>query len=105
MDFMISGYVQSGYSREALKLFNEMEGAAVTPNAKTFVVLLTACSHGGMTDEAAIKEMYIKYGIKPGLDHYVCMVDILRRAGRLNEAEYLIKRMPCKPILLCGKYF
>ncbi|ONK73093.1 uncharacterized protein A4U43_C04F27120 [Asparagus officinalis] len=102
---MISGYVQCGYSKEALELFNKMEGAEVTPNAKTFVALLTACSYGGLTDEADkyFKMMHTKYGIKPGFDHYACVVDILGRAGRLNEAEDIIERMPYEPNALVWK--
>jgi pentatricopeptide repeat protein len=37
------------------------------------------------------------YNISPTVEHYAVMVDLLGRAGRLNEAEDLIKMMPCEP--------
>lgn len=96
---MISGYTQCGYCQEALKLFNQMECEGAIPNAKTFIALLTACSHGGLSNDAIryFKMMEMRHGIKPTFDHYACMVDILGRAGRLEEAERIIEGMPYKP--------
>ncbi|XP_038989307.1 pentatricopeptide repeat-containing protein At2g33680-like [Phoenix dactylifera] len=96
---MIGGFAQGGHSEEALAMFDQMENTGVKPNGKTFVTLLTACSYAGMSSEAAkyFKLMEAKYGIRPGFDHYACMVDILGRAGRLNEAEDLIRQMPFEP--------
>ena len=37
------------------------------------------------------------YLIEPQLYHYACMVDILSRAGLIEEAERLIRSMPMKP--------
>ncbi|XP_042379670.1 pentatricopeptide repeat-containing protein At2g33680-like [Zingiber officinale] len=96
---MIGGCAQSGYSQEALKIFAQMQKDAVKPNAKTFVALLTACSYAGLSNDAGkfFEMMEVKYSIQPSFDHYACMVDILGRAGRLNEAENLIKSMPFQP--------
>ncbi|XP_010911842.3 putative pentatricopeptide repeat-containing protein At3g47840 [Elaeis guineensis] len=96
---MIGGFVQGGYLKEALAMFDQMENTGVKPNSKTFVALLTACSYAGMSSEAGkyFKLMEARYKIRPGFDHYACMVDILGRAGRLNEAEDLIKQMPFEP--------
>ena len=35
--------------------------------------------------------------ITPTADHYACIVDLLCRAGRLDEAEVFIKAMPFEP--------
>ncbi|GFP84945.1 pentatricopeptide repeat-containing protein at1g71420 [Phtheirospermum japonicum] len=43
------------------------------------------------------ESMENKYSIVPKLDHYVCMVDILGRAGHLSEAEKILRRMPMEP--------
>lgn len=96
---MNGGCAQSGYSQEALKIFAQMEKDAVKPNAQTFVALLTACSYAGMSKDAGkfFEMMEVKYSIQPCFDHYACMVDMLGRAGRLNEAENLIKAMPFQP--------
>jgi hypothetical protein len=37
------------------------------------------------------------YHITPTMDHYGCMVDLLGRAGRLEEAQNFINKMPIKP--------
>lgn len=96
---MISGYTQCGYCKEALRLFDQMKCEGIKPNFKTFIALLTACSHGGLSDDAIryFKMMEMRYEIKPTFDHYACMVDILGRAGRLDEAERIIEGMPYKP--------
>lgn len=33
----------------------------------------------------------------PMIEHYCCMVDLLGRAGQLDEAKYLIQKMPVEP--------
>jgi pentatricopeptide repeat protein len=71
----------------------------VQPDDITFACLLSACSHAGLVHEglcffASTKEVYM---ISPTVKHYTCMVDLLGRAGHLQEAENMIKSMPCKP--------
>lgn len=44
-----------------------------------------------------LKSMEKEFGIAPKLEHYGCMVDLLGRAGELQEAYDLIKGMPMKP--------
>ncbi|KAJ0969526.1 hypothetical protein J5N97_022403 [Dioscorea zingiberensis] len=102
---MIGAYIQCGYSEEAFQLFEQMETCGVTPNEKTFIAILTACSYTGKSKvaEKYFKLMETKYGIRPGFDHCACMVDILGRAGRLQEAEDFIESMPYKPNALVWK--
>lgn len=38
-----------------------------------------------------------EYCITPRVEHYACMVDLLDRAGQLDEAHNFIKRMPVEP--------
>lgn len=82
-----------------------METSGVTPNEKTFITILSACSYTGKSKEAEkyFKLMEANYGIRPGFDHCACMVDVLGRAGRLQEAEEFIERMPYKPSALVWK--
>lgn len=35
--------------------------------------------------------------MEPGLEHYSCIVDLLGRAGRLDEAMKFIDSMPVEP--------
>lgn len=52
----------------------------------------------GLVDEGErrFKNMKNINNIDPNIKHYGCMVDLLGRAGRLKEAEELIRRMPMK---------
>lgn len=43
--------------------------------------------------------MRADHGITPMHDHYVCMVDLLGRAGHLKDAEILLQTMPFQPCI------
>ncbi|KAA8539264.1 hypothetical protein F0562_025956 [Nyssa sinensis] len=100
---MIHGYAQNGRGDEAVCLYEEMIGSGEKPDGVTFVAVLTACSHSGLVDTGIrmFNSMQLEHGVEPLLDHYTCIIDSLGRAGRFNEAEALIDKMPCKddPIL------
>ncbi|KAK9665988.1 hypothetical protein RND81_14G151500 [Saponaria officinalis] len=95
---MITGYSQHGYGREALDIYKEMKRVGMTPNHVTFMGILSACSHVGLVDEGLshFESMSRDYGLVPKLEHYVCVVDILGRAGFLNRAKRFIEEMPMK---------
>ncbi|PIA41933.1 hypothetical protein AQUCO_02100046v1 [Aquilegia coerulea] len=96
---MISGYGMHGQAKESLEVFYEMQKNGVKPNYITFVSVLAACSHAGLVEEGRhwFRTMNTKFDIEPGVEHYGCMVDLLGRAGCLNEAYHLIKGMKVKP--------
>lgn len=96
---MIQGLAIHGKAKEALELFSEMIRTGMKPNGVTFIGLLTACSHMGLINEGRtfFSSMTRDYGIVPCIEHYGCMVDLLSRAGHLEEAHDFIKQMPIKP--------
>ncbi|KAF6145801.1 hypothetical protein GIB67_016250 [Kingdonia uniflora] len=96
---MICGHGIHGFGEKALEFFEEMQKEGVKPDHVTFVSVLSACSHAGLVDQVdrCFHLMQEKYGIKPILRHYGCMVDSLGRSGRLDMAYKLIKNMPVKP--------
>ncbi|CAN5962314.1 unnamed protein product [Sphagnum jensenii] len=96
---MIMGHVNCGQGQKALDLFHQMQEEGVHPDDITFVCLLSACSHAGFVDEGLrfYALMTTVYRIPAKLEHYTCMVDLLGRAGHLQEAENMIQGMPCKP--------
>nr|UPT48753.1 pentatricopeptide repeat protein AaPPR737 [Agave angustifolia] len=96
---IISGYAQHGLGERAIQLFNEMKQGGVEPNEITFVALLSACNHAGLTElgKNYFESMEKVYGMTPQLDHYSCMVDLLCRAGSLDNAMELIQTMPFEP--------
>lgn len=96
---MIQGLSMHGLAEEALELFSDMIQTGTKPNGVTFIGLLHACSHMGLVEKGRefFASMSKDYGIAPRIEHYGCMVDLLSRAGLLQEAHEFIKNMPMKP--------
>eukprot|EP01018_Ginkgo_biloba_P013141 Gb_38249 [translate_table: standard] len=96
---LIAGYAMHGFGKEALNLFDQMQQSGVSPNHITLVCVLTACCHAGLVDEGRhyFDCMSPYYHISPAMIHYVCMVDLLGRAGHLDEAQDIISKMPIEP--------
>ncbi|KAE8682000.1 Pentatricopeptide repeat-containing protein [Hibiscus syriacus] len=96
---MINGFAMHGDAMSSLNLFNEMLRSGVHPNEVTSLGVLNACSHGGLVDKGReiFATMKKRYRLEPGLDHYSCMVDMLGRAGLLEEAREMILDMPIEP--------
>ncbi|EEF28314.1 pentatricopeptide repeat-containing protein At2g42920, chloroplastic [Ricinus communis] len=96
---MILGLAMNGQENEALQLFSVLQSSDLRPDDVSFIAVLTACDHTGMVDKA--KDYFLlmrdKYKIKPGIKHFSCMVDVLGRAGLLEEAEELIRSMHVDP--------
>lgn len=95
---IICGYGMHGQGETSVQLFDEMLESGIQPDGAAFVGVLSACSHAGLTYKglAYFNEMR-NYKLQPGPEHYSCVVDLLGRAGRLNEALELIRSMPIKP--------
>ncbi|PIA65673.1 hypothetical protein AQUCO_00100879v1 [Aquilegia coerulea] len=89
---MISGVAMNSDARKSLELFNRMCMDKAQPNETTFIAILTACTHAGLVDEGLtlFDQMSALYKLKPRLEHYACVVDLLARAGKLEEAEKFI---------------
>lgn len=96
---IICGYGMHGLAQDAESLFNQMVKSGIRPDSITFVGILSGFSHKGMVFEGEkyYKKMTEEYYIKPTLEHYSCMVDMLGRAGRLEEAEKFIRTMRIEP--------
>ncbi|KAK7320196.1 hypothetical protein RJT34_04932 [Clitoria ternatea] len=96
---MLAGYARHGFGRLALTLFESMITTGVKPDEITMVGVLSACSHTGLTNKGTeyFYSMHKDYGITPNSKHYTCMIDLLGRAGGLEEATNLIRNMPFEP--------
>ncbi|KAL4204998.1 hypothetical protein AMTRI_Chr01g112490 [Amborella trichopoda] len=96
---LIMGLAVNGLCNRALVLFEEMLDVGLRPDSITFIGVLTACSHGGLVNEAQhqFDRMMREFRIVPKIEHYGCMVDVLGRAGFLQEANDLIENMPIEP--------
>ncbi|KAF3447130.1 hypothetical protein FNV43_RR12310 [Rhamnella rubrinervis] len=96
---VIVGLAMHGRGSEAMSLFEEMIDSGVTPDDIAFIGLLSACSHSGLVEKGKrfFSLMTEEHGILPKIEHYGCMVDMLCRAGLVNEAIAFVKKMPIEP--------
>lgn len=95
---IIEGLAVHGYAKDALAMFNRMERYNIMPNGVTFVSVLSACTHAGLVEEGIRRFLSMaNYSIPPEIEHYGCMVDLLGRAGHLNDALELIRNMKMEP--------
>lgn len=112
---MIVGCALHGQAEEALRLYAQMTadcrdvksnmkkrgnvGRSIVPNDITFIGVLMACSHAGLVEEGKrhFKSITDVYGLKVQPSHYGCMVDLLCRAGLLQEAYDFVMAMPKQP--------
>jgi len=93
---MMIGYGTRGYGKEAVELFDEMVRSGIRPDQVVFMVVLHACSHARLVDQGMryFNCMLDDYHIKPNQEIYGCVVGLLGRAGRVEEAYHLIRSMP-----------
>lgn len=100
---MICGLASHDHAKEAIELFHKFICEGFCPVNVTFVGVLNACSRAGLVSEGRhyFKLMVDDYGIQAEMEHYGCMVDLLARAGLINEAVQLIETMviPPDPVL------
>lgn len=96
---LISCMANHSQSAGAVKLFRKMQKEGIVPNEVTFICVLSACSRMGLLDEGLeiFASMTNVYGIQPVVQHYGCLVDLLGRAGMLEEAKRVVREMPMEP--------
>ncbi|KAL0915771.1 hypothetical protein M5K25_013225 [Dendrobium thyrsiflorum] len=90
---IISAHAIHGEGLEALLLYENMIIERVQPDERTMVSILQACSYSGYLDYGIriFQSLKENYGIKPALEHQVCLVDLLGRKGDLEQAMEFIK--------------
>ncbi|MCO5609478.1 hypothetical protein L7F22_063705 [Adiantum nelumboides] len=96
---LITGYARTGSCWRALSCLNDMCREGLYPDATIFTSVLAACRHAGQVKEGyqQFKMMRDHYCITPSIEHFGCMIDLLGRAGHLDEAEELLDVMPTPP--------
>jgi pentatricopeptide repeat protein len=96
---LLLGLAMNGRENEAVQLFSMLESSNCKPDHVSFLGVLTACNQGGMVDRETDYFLLMTKTIKIELsiEHYSCMVDVLDRAGLLEETEELIRSMPVNP--------
>ncbi|KAL5097420.1 hypothetical protein RYX36_001747 [Vicia faba] len=100
----IHGYIL----RRELSLDTAAHNSLVTMYAKcghldqsSIVLVLSSCSHNGLIDQGLniYESMTRDFGIAPNLEHHACVVDLLCRAGKVEEAYNLYTKMFSDPVL------
>ncbi|XP_073010648.1 pentatricopeptide repeat-containing protein OGR1, mitochondrial-like [Typha latifolia] len=83
-----------GRSRDALNMLDEMP-STLQPDAVTYLAVLCGCTHAGLVDDGL--RVFRSMRVQPNMKHYGAVVDLLGRAGRLDEAHETILSMPFAP--------
>ncbi|CAN8299967.1 unnamed protein product [Cochlearia groenlandica] len=87
------------HAEGSIEIFEEMQKLKAWPNEVTFIGVILACSHSGRVNEGRQYFSLMKdtYNIEPNIKHYGCMVDMLGRAGLLEEAFMFVESMKIMP--------
>lgn len=93
---MMSSYTQKSNYKLVLQIFKDMQHQGIKPDGVAFACLLSACCHLGEVKGGFgyFNSMREDYGITPTLEHCNCLVDLLGRAGHLNETRHMLESMP-----------
>ncbi|KAL4203132.1 hypothetical protein AMTRI_Chr01g126380 [Amborella trichopoda] len=96
---MMGGLAMHGRGMQALGLLSDMLEEGVRPDRAAFTSVLCACSHSGLVNEGRLwfVRMVRDFGLEPSVQHYGCMVDLLARAGLIDEAYRFVMTMPIEP--------
>ncbi|KAK7285568.1 hypothetical protein RJT34_20344 [Clitoria ternatea] len=95
---MLIACAQHAHTGKTFELFEQMGCVGMKPNFITFLCVLYACSHAGLVERGEhYFQMMKEYGIEAGSQHYATMVDLLGRAGKLDDAVRVVTEMPMEP--------
>ncbi|KAJ8554267.1 hypothetical protein K7X08_024945 [Anisodus acutangulus] len=95
---MLTAYAMHGYGEEGIAFFRRILDNGFIPDDITFLSALSSCVHAGLVETGLeFFNLMRSYNVKQTLKHYTCMVDLLSRTGKINEALKVIKEMPLDP--------
>ncbi|XP_025638550.1 pentatricopeptide repeat-containing protein At1g34160-like [Arachis hypogaea] len=95
---MIMAFAMNGDGYKALDLLDQMVLEGMLPDDVSYLSALCACNHAGLVEEGVrLLDTMIECGVKPNVKYYGTVVDLLGRAGRLQEAYDIINSMPMMP--------
>ncbi|CAA7027031.1 unnamed protein product [Microthlaspi erraticum] len=96
---MIGGYAAHGMGKEALMIYSHMIDSGIKPDHVFITTLLSACSHAGLIQDGLqiFDSVRTVHGMKPTMEQYASVVDLLARGGRLDDAYSFVTQMPVEP--------
>ncbi|KAL4571206.1 hypothetical protein LXL04_017959 [Taraxacum kok-saghyz] len=97
-NILIRGYAMQGSANKAFDIFHRLCETNLNPDEVTFVGVLSACCHAGLLNQGQefLAQMEQKYKIVPTIEHYTCVIDMLGRAGLLDQAYRLVSELPVR---------
>jgi hypothetical protein len=95
---MVSSFAYLGCAKSAIRVFETMLHQGVRPDGIAFLGVLSACSHAGLIQDGLkyFLAMTKDYRIDPCPQHLACLVDLLGRAGRVQDAYNVLLNMSCQ---------
>ncbi|EPS59120.1 hypothetical protein M569_15689, partial [Genlisea aurea] len=83
-----------GSGSRLLHYFSRMTDSGIKPDRISLLGTLAGCSHSGLIGEAMaiFASMETLYGVPRDAKHYACVVDLLARAGYVEEAAEVVIR-------------
>ncbi|KAL6905498.1 hypothetical protein ACP4OV_003099 [Aristida adscensionis] len=95
---MVSAYAYLGLAKDAVHVFERMLQEGVQPDGIAFLGVLSACGHAGLIEDGLqyFLMMTRGYRIDPGPEHLACLVDLLGRAGRIEDAHNVLVKLSCE---------
>jgi pentatricopeptide repeat protein len=93
---IMMGLSYNGKVSATMELFKELIRVGVPPDRITFAAVLLACNNGSLVDEGIeiFSLMEMEFGVKAEEEHYSYIVEMLCRAGKLEEAIIIVENMP-----------
>ncbi|WOL15735.1 pentatricopeptide repeat-containing protein [Canna indica] len=94
---MISAYGRCGCVSDAIEMFEKMIQMNIKRDEVAYLAVLSACSHAGLLSKGwqYFQLMFEEeHTVVAESEHYGCMVDLLCRSGRSEEALDFIEHMP-----------
>ncbi|XP_057854693.2 pentatricopeptide repeat-containing protein At2g13600 isoform X2 [Cryptomeria japonica] len=97
---IIARYAQDGLVEKALEIFKQMKLAGVTPNAATFVSILSACTKTGALEQGMdIHKSIRKIGLCSNVLVGSSLIDMYAKCGNIRKARELFDAMPQQDVV------
>ncbi|KAL1206960.1 Pentatricopeptide repeat-containing protein [Cardamine amara subsp. amara] len=98
---VIMGLARNSRAAESLAVFNQLliHDRGLKPDRVTLMGTLIACCYAGFVKEGIqiFSSMEKTHGVNPGNEHYACIIELLCRAGMINEAKHIADNIPFEP--------
>ncbi|KAH6805795.1 Tetratricopeptide repeat superfamily protein [Perilla frutescens var. frutescens] len=93
---MVGGFAMHGMGKEAIRVFDFMLECGTKPDHVVITAVLSACRHAGLINEGLLIFNSIDqvHHMKPSMEQYACVVDLLGRGGQIKEALSFLNYTP-----------